>query len=99
MTAKSQSMEDLKEQMELKRLYANCDQVSGFFFHDKCLDNMCNKSNQNFVPVSSDKMWANEYSALLFVTGSGLCISAGQAVSCVYRGSPGGPTSPSPNPA
>lgn len=31
MTAKSQSMEDLKEQMELKRLYANCDQVSGFF--------------------------------------------------------------------
>lgn len=32
MTAKSQSMEDLKEQMELKRLYANCDQVSAFFF-------------------------------------------------------------------
>lgn len=101
MTAKSQSMEDLKEQMELKRLYANCDQVSVFvlFFHDKCLDNMCNKNNQNFVSVSSNKMCANQYSALLFVTGSGLCISAGQAVSCVYRGSPGGPTSPSPNPA
>lgn len=26
-TANSQAMEDLKEQMELKRLYANCDQV------------------------------------------------------------------------
>ncbi|XP_026024262.1 limbin isoform X2 [Astatotilapia calliptera] len=30
MTAKSQSMEDLKEQMELKRLYANCDQDLDF---------------------------------------------------------------------
>lgn len=27
MTANNQAMEDLKEQMELKRLYASCDQV------------------------------------------------------------------------
>lgn len=36
MIANDQAMEDLKEQMELKRLYVNCDQVwlhSRVFFH------------------------------------------------------------------
>lgn len=30
MTANNQTMDDFKEQMELKRLYASCDQVSDY---------------------------------------------------------------------
>lgn len=98
MTASNQAMEDLKEQMGLKRLCATCDQVwinQDFFcyFKHTCISGMEKYRDTHSESREKLSLW----SAL--VSGCGICISAGEAESGVCRGSPGGSASPPPHPA
>lgn len=93
MTANNQATEDLKEQMELKRLYANCDQVihHSKAFYQRYVD------DKHITAIERERPTLRWLCA--FISGSGVCISASEAEPNVVGVSRGGSSPPPPHSA